>query len=834
MRYCTVLLSLFLTVGVQAADLKLAAGDVELTFTKVADGYRTNLTYNGTDLPFIEAGKPAYLEVQNKPVAGYYTTVSEDKGAFTCVADLKSARGSQFRVTDVYTSPAAGQISLHRDVQVVSKKGGDNYFTSAFAVQTTANDKFTDNEYLVPGVLYKGYFDAACNTPASLPQDGDAWWLYRDDRTPLPFVMSRSKTGGTTITLAHQDSECKTVVADANNTMYDAGYQFGASGLYRDTVNNLTWQEVVYPGTTKTTKAGKGNRFHPVSTDVKHTYSVFLSISHTDTYADAVKQAWNEVFSLYDPKVYSVDLQACYEGLIESLLTYYVQCRADGGQYDQPGWPFEVSLKDFQPKGIDYQMGFVGMQVSAGYYLYRYGIENNAKVTRHKGESVLDFWADECLTSAGMPRTWYDPRNDGAKGSWRSYESILRIMTGGMEGLLSAWCYGTKNGETHDNWLNSCKRFGDWLLDVQSGNGSLAFSWYHDRLPATTNQHPVKLQNGLTTTSALRYLVELYIATGDERYKEAALKAGNYCYLYVHKKYHYCACVVDNPQVIDSESGYMAMVGFLSLYDLTKDQKWLDAAEQAATYTETWVYSFEIPVEEDRAEDNPIFPRDRSIVGQHLIAIGHSAADLGFAWTSFAYYRLYLLTSNEHYLKMARLSAHNSKQSMNWDESLYPGQPKGLQLEAFQVMIPRRVGGVATTLNWNYAGHLDPMFRFKDAFGTPDMEEVEKLPWEKRQEMAARYSLYQSSDYGQTILANDEVQASDVQVYPNPIDSGSNVHINMPDVRYTLSLYNMAGDRVYQEEKHGAADIRMSFPAGVYTMVLLHNGKADTQRLIVK
>ena len=126
------------------------------------------------------------------------------------------------------------------------------------------------------------------------------------------------------------------------------------------------------------------------------------------------------------------------------------------------------------------------------------------------------------------------------------------------------------------------------------------------------------------------------------------------------------------------------------------------------------------------------------------------------------------------------------------------------------------------------------MFRFKDAFGTPDMEAVEKLSWEKRQELAARYSLYQSSDYGQTILANDDVHTDTVVAFPNPIDSGSNVHVSMPDVRYTLSLYNMAGNCVYQEEKTGATDIHMSFPSGVYTMVLLYNGKADTQRLIVK
>ena len=106
-------------------------------------------------------------------------------------------------------------------------------------------------------------------------------------------------------------------------------------------------------------------------------------------------------------------------------------------------------------------------------------------------------------------------------------------------------------------------------------------------------------------------------------------------------------------------------------------------------------------------------------------------------------------TGNPHYLHVARLSAHNSKQSMNWDQTIWPGQPKGLQMEAFPVNGLRREGGVYTCLNWNYAAHLDPMFRFKDAFGTPDLEEVEKMSWEERKRLNFIYSQVQSANWGQ-------------------------------------------------------------------------------------
>ena len=161
-----------------------------------------------------------------------------------------------------------------------------------------------------------------------------------------------------------------------------------------------------------------------------------------------------------------------------------------------------------------------------------------------------------------------------------------------------------------------------------------------------------------------------------------------------------------------------------------EDPKWLDAAEQAAVYTASWTYMYDVPVEVDQTEETD-WPKDRSIIGQHIIAIGHSGADLGFAWSSFVYYRLYLLTGKQQYLHIARVSAHNSELSMNLHQELYPGQPEGLQQEAFTVRTsenPRRTNSVMQALTWNFAAHLDPMIRFKDAFGTYDIEEVEKLP----------------------------------------------------------------------------------------------------------
>jgi hypothetical protein len=744
------MIALFVVAFDLSAGTRLLSGKLSVETIETGDSYNIAFVFDDTPVALLDAENPVFLEVEGQALAGRYTSSIRRGNQLICSAVLQSVRGSQFAVSDTFITKGSGVIELQRNVDVVRVAPGDHYFNSLFGFEVDAdNHHLLENEYFVPGVWYKGNFTTVGNIPADIPQVSDSLFYYREDRITLPMVMFREPSSGYTIAMTHKDSENTTVVADGNDVLIDENYQYGAVGFRR--ADKIVQQVFIYPGNEKTTRKGKGVRSHPVKQGIRHAYYLDIAFSTTESYAEAVGQSWDRAFELYNPPVYPVDLTATYKGVINTLKTYYVPPDELGGVRDAGGFPFEVSLKTFKPVGIDYQMGFVGMQIATAYYLFRDGIENDDVTTRVQGEAVLNFWADNCLSSLGYPRTWYDPGLNGAKGSWRQ-GSDIRVATGGMEALTTAWCYATRNGldnATTRTWIDAAKRFGDWLVANQNCDGSYYFSYNHDKI--IDGKHPVSNHNKYLTICAIRYLVELYIATGDESYRTAALRAGEFCYSNIHQPYTYVACVVDNPQTIDSESGLMAMNGFLSLYDLTGDARWLTATEQAAKYTETWVYCFQIPVEIDRTTDNFAFPNSRSIVGQHLIAIGHSASDLGFAWASFAYYRLYIATGNTHYLRVARLSAHNSKQSMNWDGSLFVGQPAGLQLEAFWVTAPRRVRAVLTTLNWNYAAHLDPMMRFKDAFGTPDLEEVEKLSRQKRQRLVQRYARVQSSNWGQTV-----------------------------------------------------------------------------------
>lgn len=753
----------------------LASGDVTLNVNRQKDD-TYNVTFSAYGREFnsdTNLNPVLMIDVTMNTFYPTYTSYTEADGRIELKATLLTTpRTTVFEINDVYIANGNGEFELRRNVKVVEL--GDNPydegFSSSFGLQFAPEDVLENSEYFIPAVWYKGNFEKDGNIPPGIPVATDLNFLYREDRIPLPVVMMREKDTGLTFTLVHKDSKCETVMNDSRGVVTDAAYQFGGVGVVNWKKSNTFAVVVTYPGSDLRT-GGLGRRMHPITKGFdKHAYNVYFKIGRTSNYATAVNEAWELAFDLYNPRIYNVDLTSAYQGLIETVNHYYLDSSVDK-TIKGPGFPWSVKLTDFSLNKDTYEIGFVGSQPIAGYALFRAGVESGNDKYKVRGTNVLNLWASEGLSELGLPKTRYA----ALWGTWDDWaKTSMRQACNGMAGLLNAWCYAKRNGIDIPSWLDASKKFGDFLVTNQNADGS--YYMEYDPFSVVGGKHLAGNQNKFLTICAVRYLVELYIATNDERYKTAALKAAEFSYANIHERYLYVACVVDNPQTIDSESGQQSINGFLAIYDLTKDPKWLAAAEQAATYTESWSYMFEVPVENDQTAETD-WPKDRSIVGQHIIAIGHSATDLGFAWSSFVYYRLYLLTGKEHYLHVARISAHNTKQSMNLGQELYPGQPEGLQQEAFQVRVTggagRRMNSIMEALTWNFAAHLDPMIRFKDAFGTYDLEEVESMPKSKVLELNNRYSQYQSSDYGQ----------------------GSETGIEMVD-RNSLSVY-ISGDQLF-------------------------------------
>jgi len=343
---------------------------------------------------------------------------------------------------------------------------------------------------------------------------------------------------------------------------------------------------------------------------------------------------------------------------------------------------------------------------------------------KSKGEAMVDFWAANSPTDEGLPRTWY---NTYPEPHWRRYNTYMRVASDGMVGALMAWDVMQEYGHAKPKWIEFCKGFGDWLVKHQNMDGS----WYREYNWDSTPAHEGKENS----THPISFLVDLSKATGKQKYLDAALKAGEYCWRTVHQAFTYVGGTVDNPNVIDKEAGFKAMDAFLALWDITGKKRWLDAAAQAGDFTETWAYCWNIPIPEEDTAAN--YPRWATTTGFSLIATGHSGADLFLAGAPFFYYRIYLGTGDEHYADIARQFLYDTKQSMDINGSLGYGHT-GLCTEALSLSVGRRGRGhgVNTWLPWLSYSMIEPIVRLHEAYGfmdTPTVTgaELEKLRMKK-------------------------------------------------------------------------------------------------------
>ncbi|MGD2174375.1 MAG: hypothetical protein PVJ27_03145 [Candidatus Brocadiaceae bacterium] len=704
----------------------------------------------GNSLP-IEA-EVASLDETSLWLGGAYERVEMGPGGgaegFVATGVLTSPGGSALQFTDRYSlGPDTGAVTLRRTVTATAVAEAEVAFNSRLRLFLPEGRGLRDLEVFVPGVWYGD--DSHLPDTALASHYDDRFFMIREDRMPLPLVAARDKSAGTTFSLLLANSNPVTTMLDKGlgKRVIDPGMQFASLGVDNRDRPALA---LIFPGVEGErtyiwgAKANRERRrvalrSHPLSPGFSHEYEAVIRVGRCTRFADAVKQTWRAAYSLYSPEILPADVGRVYRDGIDILDTYWER---SGGV---PGFPFSVKVPSGEVDGRSLQMGFIGQQLPGAYYLIRHGLLMGDDALRAKGEAIVDFWSSRSLTDFGMPRVWWDvePWN-----RWRSrYPTYVRIACEGMEGMLSAWRVTRQHERGHPPWLEACTRFGDWLVGAQNEDGSFYRSYAHDGEPGHRSKG--------STIAVVRYLVELHVATSKERYLRSALRAGEFAWQDTHQPARYVGGTPDNPDVRDKEACLLALNGFLALFDLTGEQRWLDAACQAADFAETWQYCRHVPPLAD--EPRRTFPMGRKTTGLSIIATGHSGSDTFMSYNSFAFYRLHLHAGDRHYLRLARQLLHNTKQTLDWDGSLGYAHP-GLQIEAGSVA-PVRGSSVGTWLPWITVASIQPLASFQDAFGAMSIDEIERLPLEDRTRRNLSYArgrLFRPSENGSSGNASSD------------------------------------------------------------------------------
>ncbi|MDB5326776.1 MAG: hypothetical protein JWM57_2345 [Phycisphaerales bacterium] len=656
-------------------------------------------------------------------LSGTYAKVDRTDGGYRASGVLETAAGSILEFADEFTAVTdGGSFRLDRTVTVRHAANADKGFRTQFSAQLAGAKSLADVQVFVPGMWY---CDAAHVPPSGLIGDPSQQnYLIREDRLPLPLAMIRNRSDGLAVTVIHTQPDGTTFAAeDTRATVIDDRMQFASLGPVQQ---DGTAVALAYPGAEKDQSriAGKpgppaAERFHPVREGLSQHWQMVLHVAATPSFDDAMRDAWQTAYDAFAPKPVALPMPKVYAASIDVLDHYFLE------RNGIPGFPFAVTLPDGKVRDVSFQMGFVGEQIPCAAHLIAAGFKRPQAALVKKGERIVDFWAANCLTPTGLPRTWYDV---DPKPHWRDYKTFTRIATDGMQGMLQAWRRMKLNGRDKPAWLACCRKYGDWLVAHQNADGSYFRQYADDAKPLIDSKS--------ATLHPVRFLIDLFNATGDNRYLAAAKRAGKFGQTDIGDNANYYGGTADNNDVKDKEAGWIALDSFLALYEVTADRAWLIPATHAATFTETWVYGWNVPI--DRTGSKVTIPKIQTTAGMSLIATGHSGSDVYLAFAPFAYFRLSIYSGDAHFAAMAKLLMQNTRQLVDVDGSLGYAQP-GLLTEAFS-LAPPRGHGVNVWLPWCTAAVLDPMQQFQDAFGAMELDQIDQLPQARRTELLTTYS----------------------------------------------------------------------------------------------
>ena len=672
-----------------------------------------------------------------------YEEVTEiGEGKVRACGVLETPNGSRLRFEDVYAADEKG-VNIARTLTVLTKGAEDLGFASKISFVLADAETIRDYLCFAPANWYR---DNEYARPYVVGFDPECEYNWRKETAlTLPLFAAQSKKSGETIML----SRAKADVTLPGRRMYhftqaiDREYTTASIGLSKPearTINYLYYGfpvrkdtgavrdgvtiDYVYPATDGQVgdrqqvynvdymmKTKTLNRvLHPMEEGFADKYEVRVDLGRFDDFYPMMRWAWRSVYDRLRDKLFDVDQDLQYRNNINAMK---LLCR----DYGDGAWgvPFSTFLPDMDVDSVSFQFGFVGQQPGIGYQLMDYGLRENDSEALEKGQKIIEFWVRNGACENGAPNGCYSP----IIKDFEPYPIWLRMSADGLENILDAYVLTRKKTEEHPDWLVFCEKAARFFTSLQNEDGSFYRAYNADGT--------MRMDSKANTISIVRFFVQLYLVTGNEEYKSVAVRAGEWSYDNVYKHMEYRGSTCDNTDVMDNESGIYAMFGFLALYDLTGEDKWLEALLGAADYTETWTYSWTFPV----YCNVPYSPLGkRSISGQSPVVIGMGGGDMYMAACAYIYYRIYLITGDEHYRDYAEF-IHNNTRNANDVYGEFEYAVQGLSWEG---------GGFADQvlntlhhwLPWVTYVELDPTSRLFNTFGAYDIAGCEKMSMEER------------------------------------------------------------------------------------------------------
>jgi hypothetical protein len=702
----------FAAEGVPALRLP---GGVQVAAVRAASG-AWGIAVTGAGAASVAQQRPIQLEFDGAaPASAAYDSVAAIPGGFIGRGKVEGM-GAIFRVEDRWTA-SGGVLRVARTVTVSgSAKGG---FLSAVTLDTGKPFVRSEVDFFAPGMMYgstAGLTVSAIGGSRTFEQ-GQGILRIREDRLPAPLFGVRFPSGASIAVLDPAPNGSTTAedsIDREGKILTDRRFAFGAvgaeptfSGLacgfwYPGSEGEVTYQGTTYPdGHLRRWR----RRFHPIADGFTQSYSVAFRFGRNEDFPRFYRNAWRWAWAELRPRVARHDIEQVRSSLLDMLAARVME--APGGRLGIPNYIDAVTGSVSGRPGAAI-LGFTGKNLESAEFLLADAARGGPAAERKRRlvEGIFDSFTR--LKIDPPEGEGFDLRTGAVALAIPVDKRVyLRSFGDDIKATLRAIQRERRLGRERKEWLAWCTRFGDWLLTQQQPEGGFPRSWE----PGTGK---VADNSPKSSYNAIPLLVLLAELTGDAKYRQAALRAGEFSWSGGQRGGVFVGGTIDNPDVIDKEAGTLSLEAYLALYESSRDARWLERARAAADFAETWIYLWNVPMCADDDDAKLHWKSGVPTAGLQLISTGHSLVDAYMAYDVDEFAKMGSMARNPHYLAVATLLLHNTNSMSALPGRAYDLAGPGWQQEHWSLAPKRGYGMHRGWLPWVSTSHLNGIFGLEE------------------------------------------------------------------------------------------------------------------------
>jgi hypothetical protein len=314
-----------------------------------------------------------------------------------------------------------------------------------------------------------------------------------------------------------------------------------------------------------------------------------------------------------------------------------------------------------------YEIGWAGQNFSNALLLLNDAVRNNNQDSMDKGIACLDHWQRNVCLGNGLFYPLYDPLLD--QSQVKAIDTC-NLGWGAMQ-VLNAYAFCHNLGIDKPDWLKMGLDCCDFFCRQWLKIGSFGTWWSPDG----------KCLDQTTTVGAFMIpaMIQAWRLTKNDTYRRTAIEA----FLYYSRDVDRMSCCGGalDTCCIDCETAVSLLEPALDLYEITGQSVFLQKAVNAAYYTLSWVFHYDI-----KPEPGSDFAHYRfRTSGSSAVSTQHHHLHYGALWFLKGWIRLGHILNDQRWIQRARMVFNASQQLISDGTLTIHGmtRPAGSECEAY-------------------------------------------------------------------------------------------------------------------------------------------------------